>query len=271
MLRWHVTTAEPARRIPLRSLTSGDQAIDQDLHDGVYLNELDRQALIADAALTAAWQRGMTCAADDAPTWSQLQAALFAGIVVARILNPGNPVRSYPGRNKQQATAHAEARGRRLRQRVGVDLSSHLFDVTAVRDSLEHFDERLDAALAPNPTSISDWYITDGVALVTSDAATAAGVPRGVGLRVFFPLGGILRFQDTELDLFAWDQALLKLRQHIGTVRAALLPSPGRRPFGGQARIELRSPAEARHRCELWLAQREVAGAHIDVPARLYS
>jgi len=264
-----VTTAQPARRIPLRSVTSGGQAIDQDLHDGVYLEELDRQALIADAALTTAWQRGMTRTVDDAPTWSHLQAALFAGIVVARILNPGHSVKSYPGRNKQQAAA--QARGRRLRHRLGVDLSSPLFDVTAVRDSLEHFDERLDAALAPNPTNISDWYITDGVALVTSDAATAAGVPSGIGLRVFSPLGGILRFQDAELDLFAWDQALLGLRQHIGTARAAILSSPGRHPFGGQDRIELRSPAEARHSCELWLAQREVAGAHIDVPARLYS
>ncbi len=89
-----MTTAEPARRLPLRSLTSSGQAIDQDLLDGVYLDELDRQALIADAALTTAWQRGMTCTVDDAPTWSHLQAALFAGIVVARILNPGHSVRS---------------------------------------------------------------------------------------------------------------------------------------------------------------------------------
>jgi len=170
-----VTAAEPARRIPMRTLTSSGQAVDQDLHDGVYLDELDRQALIADAALTTAWQRGMTCTADDAPTWSPLQAALFAGIVVARILNPGDAVRPYPGQNKQQAKAHAQARGQRLRHRLGVDLSSPLFDVTAVRDSLEHFDERLDAALAPNPTNIRDWHITDGVAYVTPDAATAPG------------------------------------------------------------------------------------------------
>jgi hypothetical protein len=226
----------------------------------VYLDELARQAEIATQNIAEAWKRGMQIQdVRDPVTWSLLQGALFAAIVIARILRPGN-VRKYPTFTRAESKKYADSRGSRLRELLEIDDGSPLFTVEDVRHSFEHVDERLDAKFAAGVHSLSDWYITDGDAAVTPDQPLKAG---GVGLRIFFPAGGILIFEHNEIDLYELDYALLQLRDQARSVRDRLR-TVGRGRFGGQQMVKLMSPEMVRYRYQEWLQMRTEMGVPLD-------
>jgi hypothetical protein len=250
-----------SRAIPLQSVSFGDPESSAAARDRVYLDELARQAEIATQNIAEAWKRGMQIPdVRDPVTWSLLQGALFAAIVVSRILRPRG-VRKYPTLTRDDSQKYAASRGSRMRKLLEVGDDSPLFTVEDVRHSFEHVDERLDAKFAGGVHSLSDWYITDGDAAVTPDQPLKAG---GVGLRIFFPAGGILIFEHNEVDLYELDYALLQLRKQARSVRDHLR-TVGRGRFGGQQMVKLMSPDIVQYRCQRWLQMRTEMGVPLDV------
>jgi hypothetical protein len=245
------------RPIPIRSIDYQDPASREAAHDRIFLDELYRQAEIANRNIAQAWGRASnTQDVHDPQTWSLLQGALFAAIIVTRILKPRD-VRSYPPLTAKESRELAELRGSRLRTLLEIDEDSDLFSVDVVRNSFEHFDERLDARLVAGAQTIADWYITDGTALMTPEQPHGPG---GVGLRVFFPAGGILYFDRDELDLFRVDIALLDLRRQVESARQRLKAQiKGRGRFTIQA-VHLMTSDEAHSRSQEWLRMRTEAG-----------
>lgn len=202
-------------------------------------------------------------------TWAHLQSALFASIVVSRLLRPARVSRPYPGLTREQSQKHAEARAQRLRQALDVAGDSNLFDVAAVRNPLEHFDERLDAAMVTAPSSVSDWYITDGPALLGEEPASEdVDTPSsGVGLRAYFPLGGVLLFDRVRLDVFGLDAALIELRQSTERYLAESVTRTGggATAFGPHQLVDVLPPEQATARCHEWLKWRQQVGAPLNV------
>jgi hypothetical protein len=134
-----------SRAIPLQSVSFGDPESSAAARDRVYLDELARQAEIATQNIAEAWKRGMQIPdVRDPVTWSLLQGALFAAIVVSRILRPRG-VRKYPTLTRDDSQKYAASRGSRMRKLLEVGDDSPLFTVEDVRHSFEHVDERLDA------------------------------------------------------------------------------------------------------------------------------
>jgi hypothetical protein len=139
------------RPIPIRSIDYQDLASREAARDLVFLDELDRQAEIANRSIAEAWKReSHTQDVHDPQTWSLLQGALFAAIIVARILKPRD-VRPYPPLTAKESLEVAELRGGRLRSLLEIDEDSGLFSVEVVRNSFEHFDERWRQDLWPEP------------------------------------------------------------------------------------------------------------------------
>lgn len=186
----------------LRSVLGGSEASTKALQLQYYVDELRRQSAIASRSLTRGWTRAIQdgTASNDAEVWGDLQSALFASIVISRTLKP-------VGVRKNKAAA--EQRGQELRELLRIDESSDLFRVNEIRNSFEHFDERLDSVFVDMRGSLVDWHISkDGVRLRTPQDSDG---PVGEALRQFFPGSGTLHFGDDTLDLFALDRALLVL------------------------------------------------------------
>jgi hypothetical protein len=252
-----MTSARSTRPTPVQSLHYEDAASSEAARDLVFLDELDRQAEIATHNITDAIERGLHVEhVRDRQTWSLLQGALFAAMIVARILKPRD-VRSYPGLSDKESREYAERRGKRLRSLLEIDKNSALFKVEIVRNSFEHFDHRLEERFIAGAQSLSDWYITDGTAFMTPERPNG---PTSVGLRVFFPAGGELYFDRERLDLFALDIALLDLRQQVLTARQRLKAQlRGRGLFVGHP-YHLMTAEAVRSRREQWLRLRAEAG-----------
>lgn len=201
----------------MRSVRGGTETSTEALQLQYYMDELKRQAEIASQSLTRGWIRAVQpdTRADDEIVWGDLQSALFAGIVISRILNPVG-VKPWPKDTFREREAIAKRRGSRLRELLQIDESSPLLKVTNVRDSFEHFDERLDSVFLNDTASLIDWHISrDGIRLRTPLDKEG---PVGESLRQFFPGSGTLHFGEEELDLFALDRALLEL---VAAVRDA--------------------------------------------------
>lgn len=143
--------------------------------------------------------------------------------------------------------------------------STPIFSVVKVRNSFEHFDERIDSRLAGGATCISDWYISDGTAAVTPPIP---GSPSSaIGLRVFFPAGGTLHFEGECLDLFVLDLALLSLRVNIRESRKRLLGElEGRARFGDHVLANLLAPEQVEPRRTQWREARSAALAALGCP-----
>lgn len=144
----------------------------------------------------------------------------------------------YPHHSTSAESAeYARNRGRGLRELLAIPEDSYLIAVANVRDPFEHIDERLDHLMRDEVISVSDWYVSDGTVLLTPDAETiqsASGM--GYGLRMFFPAGGILSFDDQTLDLYLLDLTILGLRKSIEMARKELAAKrSGRNLFGGPA------------------------------------
>ncbi|GIJ29500.1 hypothetical protein Vqi01_46620 [Micromonospora qiuiae] len=107
-------------------------------------------------------------------------------------------------------------------------------------------------------TCISDWYISDGTALISPPASN--GQTHAVGLRVFYPAGGILYFDSEALDLFALDIALLDLRNQIAEKQKELAAAiRGRGTFGNHVLVQLAAPEVAARRHREWRDVRAAA------------
>jgi len=255
--------------MPLHSLSGPSDAATETMQDGLYLTELDRQAGLASRALADAWllAMGPSTPADDPAVWGDLQAAMFAAILIERILVPTHRARAHSGLSASASNALMATRGARLRALVGVDeADSQLFQVSSVRDRMEHFDEQLDALVASRAVSVSDWYISDGGAITTDDDRA------GFGLRIFDPLAGYLHLGDATLDLFTLDHALRELRKvgipdarkKLEEKRRASSPEGGYNTLAGKL-VTLTDREVARDRCERWLASRTASGDGLGV------
>lgn len=245
----------------MRSLKGQTEIATEALRDGLYLDELERQAVIVNSNIVFAWRKAIGgCSPTDPGVWAALQAALFAAIVVQRVLHPGT-VRRYPRHQRQRESQDfADLRAERLRQRLGVAADTVLLRVKSVRDSFEHVDERLDQLMTPDAISLSDWYISSGRALVTPDPPSESS-SRGYGLRVFFPEGGLLYFGSEALDLYALDLAMLRIRAAVGVARKELRRmAPGRNIFGGGQLVDLMPDEQVQRRAAGWLTDREGLG-----------
>ena len=254
------------RRIPIRSLRGQTEEASASLRDSVYLEELERQAVIVGDNIASAWRRAMGgCSSTDSRVWAKLQAALFAAIVVQRVLQPGR-VHRYPHHQaRQESQDFADARGNRLRGMVGLAADAVLLRTQSVRDPFEHVDERLDQLMTPDAISLSDWYISTGKAFMTPESSGNSTIG-GYGLRVFFPEGGLLYFGRKSLDLYALDIEMLELRRAIDSARKELEKRVvGRNLFGGSQLVDLLPVEHVRRRADAWLSEREQRGQGLGV------
>ncbi|MFF8855650.1 hypothetical protein [Streptomyces althioticus] len=254
------------RRIPMRSLKGANPVASEALRDMVYLDELDRQAGIVNNSIAFAWRRAAAeCSPTDAKVWSALQAALFAAIIVQRILHPGG-VRQYPHhKTPKESRDFARRRGQRLRDLLGEIADAEIIRLTKeVRDPFEHVDERLDQLMTPDAVALSDWYISAGKALLTPENGLGTV---GYGLRVFYPDGGFLYFGREKLDLYQLDLAMLQLRAAIGAAQGDLQKKiRGRNMFGGSQLVDLLPEGHGHRRTEYWLAERQRLGHGLTRP-----
>lgn len=226
----------------------------------IYLRQCDRQAGIALSHLDSAWAllgeiRSLN--SEDA-VWAELQGALTAGIILSRLLKPGH-VRSRSGMSIDEAKAKSKARGEHLRELLDVNADSSLLTIAAIRDPIEHFDERIDAATEAGAWSLSDWYVAREGYIGTP---TANGTPTGrhtVGLRVFAPLPGLLIFDDKVFDLFAWEDELFGLQnampQAIARAEAGLMSF--RTGHIGLSQIYVWNPEDVGERRSQWVNLRK--------------
>jgi hypothetical protein len=229
-----------------------------------YLDEIGRQAEIASRKLASAWTAAMQGEDPrDPDVWSDLQSALMSGIVISRILQPGDVHGRYPGLSRSQSKEWARNRGERLRELLGVNSDAGLFQISAIRDPFEHFDERLDRVIVGGADCIADWYITDGPVL----ASFGEGESRSaVGLRCFYPANGLLIYDGTALDMFMFDRSMLDLLALVPQAKErAQQGEHGRGKFGGHELVRYGSGSEAYQRCREWLAFRAQRGHQLPV------
>jgi hypothetical protein len=72
----------------MRSLESATTEATEALQLSLYLSELDRQAKIATRAFGRAWVGAIARQPDEDQVWADLQATLFATIILERIIRP---------------------------------------------------------------------------------------------------------------------------------------------------------------------------------------
>lgn len=252
----------------MQSISGGTPESTEALWLDVFLVEIQRQAELGSRYIKRAWTRAMSegTSSNDTLVWGDLQAALFAAIVVQRILKPG-PVRPHPKATRDCRQQHADYRGQRLRELLGVDDSWPLFLAKDVRDACEHFDEKLDAVVLDGMVSLVDWHISHDGKMLQKPPHPEAGQVMAADLRAFYPRGGILRFSARyELDIFNLDVAFLNLLEDDGVkqARAALRDDiEGPMTFGSSQYVYLMSEENEDHRVQEWLDVREQAGAPI--------
>lgn len=214
-------------RIYRRTLAGDDTASTEGHQLRLYLEELDRQSQLFSRYFEAAWIRGLSPDIEptDVHVWGDLQAALFAAIVVERLLHPVG-VRGRPKRgiSKCAAEEQARTRARRLQELLDLDPSDlDKFSIKSIRDPLEHIDERFDELVIHGAKSVTDWFISHGMSFMTIG-------PNGgnAGSRVFFPAAGFVFFDRENLNLFTLDLAMRDLRiNRLPKAREALEATRG--------------------------------------------
>lgn len=245
------------RRIPTYSVKGPTEEATERLRLRFYLEELGRQADLFGRSFADA----LDAVARDDPTdaWRHVQSAIFAAIVVNRLLTNSQP-RPRAGWALKEAQKAASWRVRQLRRLVGLPdpdrLQTPLYTVSKVRDSLEHVDERIDRALwSEGAIAISDWYISGGD-FVMSLEPTDNSTPVTVGLRAFHPESGFLFFDNEQLDLFRLDIDMLKLRHNAQEAQKELDKEiSGRLMFGG-GRLMTIDERLVQNRFEEWKRER---------------
>lgn len=226
------------RRIPIRSAVGPTPTATEALRLACYLRETERQSL----AYCESWVEAQEAAGsgDADATWRRLQGAMLSAVIVSRLVRPGQ-VRAWPAASKADgkrlAQAAADQRASALRQTLHLpdQVGAMVLDkVKTVRDSLEHVDERIDYALSlPNVRMLTDWYLTDGL-IIVSGYAGAPGGPQPPGQRAFYPEAGLLFFDNERVDLLTLEVEMLKLVHNSRQARRDLIATvPGRLGYGG--------------------------------------
>jgi hypothetical protein len=248
----------------MRSLKGANQDATEALRLLLYLDEIDRQAMIVNQAFAQAWIGALKREPDNQRVWADLQAALFAAVVVERILRPGR-VHARAGKNQAECQMHAQERAETLRVLLDLPTDStpegaELVAVSAVRDPLEHIDERIDGLVLQDLACISDLYISHGPAL-----RTVPGDCYQANLRVFVAPIGVVIYDDKLVDMFKVDADLLTLRvDAIPKARATLEQRVrGRNLFGGGQLVDYSSEQSA-DRVRRYLSHRAQKGAPLD-------
>ncbi len=249
---------------PVRVASLGQQTAEgrQAARDNFYFDELERQAHLAN------WQLGQAFLASmhrnslyDFMAWAHLQGAMFAAIVVQRLLDPKG-VRQYPHHASHgESKRTAKERAARLRKTLEIPDDSPLLTVSKVRDSFEHFDERLDIATRPGVISVSDWYISDSTMMRSATFGDAIAL----GLRCYVPSAGLLYYDDEPLDLFVLDDALYDLRDKIGEARRQAQGRPDGAVLFRTGQLVQLSPEIITERFQAWLDSRVERGEPIPV------
>lgn len=246
------------KRIPIQSVGFNHPEARRDAIDHYYLQEIDRQAEIASRNIRSAVIDG--CAAEhphDPAVWGALQATMFSTICIARLLKPAGVKHAYPGMSKNASDRHANDRGKRLREMLGVEDNDFILHVTKVRNAFEHYDEHIDSRFADGVTCFADWYITDKHALITPPSPNQAS--RAVGMRVFYPAGGMLYFEQDELDLFELDLELIEMKKRIKKIKDERVRYGVSALYGGHQVVQLMSDELTEYRFNEWQRQRSQA------------
>lgn len=246
----------------MRSVSGQTPEITEALQLALYVEELGRQADIGSRSMTRAWLRAMRSETDthDTMVWGDLQASLFACIVIQRMLQPGAPFR-HPEATRFQRQTRLNIRSKQLNAILRLDETFPVLKVREIRNAFEHFDEGLDALVLAGRSSLIDWHISrDGLSVRTPPGQEG---PVLQALRAFYPAGGTLHFGDIVLDLFSMDCALLQLRDE--RVPQALkelneISANGSFLFGASQLSYLVAPERVEPRLKEWLRVREMMG-----------
>ncbi|KFD43965.1 hypothetical protein ACF049_19070 [Cellulosimicrobium funkei] len=201
--------------VPLLSILGENKAGDhRRVPRRLQLVECERQARIAALHIDRAWALTERHAgpSDDTLVWAELQGAMTAGIILSRMLRPTG-VRPRAPLSRTKSEKRSADRGAELRGLLSVEEESPLLKISAIRDPIEHFDERIDRAVEQGAVSVSDFFIAKQGYLATGPTQLPDGrdAPRTVALRVFAPWPGLLIFDGQVFDLFAYEEALHRL------------------------------------------------------------
>lgn len=262
--RWPL--ADARRVFPVSAYKGETDDATAALHERMYLGELDRQARIFNQSFFEAMTAALVI--DDADEcWRQMQGALFAAIIVSRLVDP-REVHGWPGVTPKEAKGIAMDRADRIRQLVGLpgpsECESPIYAVRDVRDAMEHFDERLDRIVnTGDEASVSDWYLSNGMLSVTVKTEDPLRTP--LGLRAFLPTAGMLFFNDQPLNMFQLDLDMFALRNNIVEARTELEPRlKGPFNFGGPQVVEFSDAATRLAALGTWEAERDIRVASLN-------
>lgn len=241
--------SESGNLVPLRSIRGATPDATDALRELIYLDEVERQAELYNIAFSDVMRT--SARGDASATFRHIQASIFSAIIVYRLVT-----------NKRNEVA--AARSERLRSLLlleGAEVRTPILTMSRLRDHLEHFDERLDAAVLGPASSLSDWYLADRRLIVSDEPSDSRLAPR-TGLRAFSHRLGTLYFDDQELSMLQLDIDMLKLRCNVIEARSDLKSRiPGRNEFGGGRSVVLPNghPVDAwrKRRAELL---REISG-----------
>jgi hypothetical protein len=203
------------KRIPVQSVKGKTDLATESLKMLFSLNEVERQATIFGASFKDAMEAAQRDDADGC--WRHMQSALFAGIVVNRLIR-----------------RHSDLA--RMLNLPNDEKDTPLLHLYRVRNALEHIDQRADVAIkSPNISSVSDWYLADTHIVVSSDDVPAGG-------RAFSPSLGVLFYDREPLDMFMLDLDMVRLLHNCREAQHELLATlPGRSHFGGGQLVKLAS------------------------------
>lgn len=232
-------------RIPVEPFGGATPEITEAIRDRRYLREVGRQAAIFNDSFAEAMHAAQAASTDDC--WRHLQSALFAGVIVNRLISPKAGQRGWPGTSRREAQRIAQARAFQLRTLLRLpepdEANTPLYSVWRVRDHLEHIDERLDRVLWDEvQAGTSDWYISDGLILgILANDGNCDPLP--AGMRVFVPRAGLLLFNAEALGMFQLDIDMFTLRiEAIRAQRRVESKIRGRLLYGGSQFIDLPMP-----------------------------
>lgn len=245
-----------SRGIPLASVSGTSENHTKALRLLFCLREVERQASIFNASVDDAMHAALELGDADR-TWRHIQSAMFAAIVVNRLVS-SDGARKSEEMTLSEARQAAQWRAKELRQLLalpeGDDQSVSILSVRKFRDSLEHIEDRIDRAFhSPSVLSLTDWYLSDG-SFIVSPGLTASGKQRAA-LRAFYPEGGLLLFDRDYVDLFMLDIDMLRLRHNSREAQAEVQSeSYGRASFGGGQFV--RAADTYRNRVDSWRRKR---------------
>lgn len=250
------------RRVPIQSVVGENAEETNYLRLLFCLGEIERQAEIFNRSLASAVSTALD--RDDVDeVWQHIQSALFAAIIVRRFLAYGEP-HAFPGagskaQRKQRAQKALNWRVAELRNSLEIfdDIKDNpLFKVKGIRNSLEHIEERIDAAFANSGTQcISDWYLADGVFLSSLEEVAKRSGSAG-GMRGFDPESGFLMFDREPFNLFALDIEMLKMRHNAREAQVELMKKRRGRPMLGNLQLIRSRNPKGPQLIDKWRSQR---------------